>query len=291
MSDPLQKPPLAVRGAQKRYGDRTVLSNLDLTVPHGCVKGLLGRNGAGKTTLIECVLGLERFDAGHAEVYGCAPGAFSDRVRARIGYVPQETNQFPWMTALTMLDFFANLNPAWNRAKCSALLERWAIPRHTLIGELSAGERQRLAIVRALASEPEFLLLDEPAASLDPAARRDFLKEVIELTVNRQSTVLFSTHIVSDLERISSDVAILADGRIVLDAPIDVLTDRVVRVFGDLGAAVRLGGTVLRAAKTPGQPALVRFDAGLEELQSTDGAAALRIERVSLEDVLIEVTA
>lgn len=220
--------PIQMRGVARRFGSKTVLDGLDWEVGQGQVIGLLGRNGAGKSTLMECLLGLREIDGGSIRLFGESPAALSDATRARIGYVPQSSDLFDWMTPLQMLDYFKALYPRWNDAKVEGLLERWGIDiamRNKPIRRLSGGEQQRLSIVRALAHDPELLVLDEPVSALDPAGRRDFLTELIEGVIERGTTVVFSTHILTDLERVALDVAFLKDGRIVLEGDLDDLLD------------------------------------------------------------------
>ncbi|OIJ40402.1 ABC transporter ATP-binding protein [Massilia timonae] len=220
--------PILMRGVAKRFGSKPVLDGLDWEVGQGQVIGLLGRNGAGKSTLMECLLGLREIDGGSVRLFGEPLDALSDATRARIGYVPQKSDLFEWMTPLQMLAYFKALYPRWNDARVAGLLDRWGIDialRNKPIRRLSGGEQQRLSIIRALAHEPELLVLDEPVSALDPAGRRDFLAELIDGVIERGTTVVFSTHILTDLERVALDVAFLKDGRIVLEGDLDDLLD------------------------------------------------------------------
>jgi ABC-2 type transport system ATP-binding protein len=231
-----QREPLRAKQLRLAYGDKPVLCGLDWCIAPGQVVGLLGRNGAGKTTLLEAVLGLHQPDAGQAWLYGQPSQQPDDATRARIGYVPQQSNLFEWMTAAQLLDYFRAFYPRWNETKVESLLTRWAIDRQLPIGRLSVGQQQRLSIIRALAHEPELLVLDEPVASLDPAGRRDFLQELVEQVSERGTSIVFSTHILSDLERVAVDVAFLVRGQLALQAPLDVLLDGARRVRGPANA-------------------------------------------------------
>lgn len=220
--------PILMRGVAKRFDSKPILDGLDWEVGKGQVIGLLGRNGAGKSTLMECLLGLREIDGGSIALFGESPDALSDATRARIGYVPQKSELFDWMTPLQMLAYFKALYPRWNDDRVESLLVRWGFDlpmRHTPIRRLSGGEQQRLSIIRALAHEPDLLVLDEPVSALDPAGRRDFLAELIEGVIERGTTVVFSTHILTDLERVALDVAFLKGGRIVLEGDLDSLMD------------------------------------------------------------------
>ena len=224
-----------ISAISKSFGSQAVLRQLDWQLEQGSVVGLLGRNGAGKSTLMECLLGLRETEGGTVQLFGEPAGKLSDAARARIGYVPQKSELFEWLTPLQMLAYFKALYPRWNEAKVQGLLQRWGFGPDMLnkqIGRLSGGEKQRLSIIRALAHEPELLVLDEPVASLDPAGRRDFLRELVESVLERETTVIFSTHILSDLERVALDVAFLQDGRITLQSPLDSLLENAQRLFG-----------------------------------------------------------
>ncbi|MEW6762458.1 MAG: ABC transporter ATP-binding protein [Pseudomonadota bacterium] len=221
-------PIIQMRDVAKYFGSAIVLSSLDWEVRQGQVIGLLGRNGAGKSTLMECLLGLREVDAGSVRLFGEDVAALSDTARARIGYVPQKSNLFEWMTPLQLLDYFKAMYPRWNQVKVDALLERWgfnALLLNKPIGRLSGGEQQRLSIIRALAHDPELLVLDEPVSSLDPAGRRAFLAELVDGVIERGTTVVFSTHILTDLERVALDVAFLKEGRLALQGPLDELLE------------------------------------------------------------------
>jgi len=219
---------IEVSSIVKRFSGRNVLDALDWQIMPGQVVGLLGRNGAGKSTLLECLLGLRETDGGKVTVFGEDVGNLSEAARARIGYVPQASDLFEWLTPRQMLDYFKALYPRWNDAKVEALLKRWGFDGakcSRAISQLSGGEKQRLSIIRALAHDPDLLILDEPVAALDPVGRRDFLRELIDGVIERDTTVLFSTHILSDLERVALDVAFLKDGKIALQGPLDDLLD------------------------------------------------------------------
>jgi ABC-2 type transport system ATP-binding protein len=283
-------PCLSLQGVHVAFGAQRVLDGLDWALPAGQVVGLLGRNGAGKTTLIETLLGLRDADAGRALLFGQASGALDDATRARIGYVPQRSDLFEWLTADQLLAYFKSFYPRWNTAKVDGLMSRWAIERHKPISRLSGGQQQRLSIIRALAHEPELLVLDEPVASLDPAGRRDFLGELVEQVVDRRTTIVFSTHILSDLERVAVDVAFLTGGRIALHASLDELLDSSVRLGGAPADVQRFVAEHRLDAISRGAtgPTIARRRAEVAPPQTT---AAVTVDRVTLEDLFLALTA
>jgi ABC-2 type transport system ATP-binding protein len=227
-SPTMNQPIVNVTAISKRFGAQQVLDGLDWQIKPGQVIGLLGRNGAGKSTLLECLLGLREVDSGSITLLGENVTSLSEMARARIGYVPQESALFEWLTPRQMLDYFKALYPRWNEAKVEALLALWQLDGAAggkPISALSGGQKQRLSIIRALAHEPDLLILDEPVSALDPQGRRDFLVELVEGVIERDTTVVLSTHLLSDLERVALDVAFLKDGAIVLQGPLDTLLE------------------------------------------------------------------
>jgi ABC-2 type transport system ATP-binding protein len=189
-----------------------------------------------------------------------------------------------------MLAYFRSFYPRWNEAKVDGLMSRWDIDRHQRIAKLSGGQQQRLSIIRALAHDPDLLVLDEPVASLDPAGRRDFLRELVEQVIERGTTVVFSTHILSDLERVAFHMAFMSQGRITLQAPLDELLDEV-RLLSGTTAEVqallqRLGATPLK--RTPlaagREKVLARLPTGTRLPAGAQG------DVVTLEDLFMELT-
>ena len=203
------------RASSKSYGKKHVLTGLDLAVPKGSVLGLLGTNGAGKTTLIKCALGLIRPQAGKARLLGEDAWTLSAEAKMRIGYVPQVINLYPWMKVRHLIDYTAAFYPNWNHdSGCPTDGRMVAAGRTTASARSRSASSRRWPSCWPLGHEPELLILDEPAASLDPLARRQFLQMIIDLAEPGKRTVLFSTHITSDLERVADRVAILKSGRI-----------------------------------------------------------------------------
>jgi ABC-2 type transport system ATP-binding protein len=207
-------PTISVQNVVKGFGTKSVLRGVDLQIPAGTVVGLLGTNGSGKTTLLKCLVGLLRPQSGRCELLEEPSWDLSAQTKARLGYVPQVVNLYPWMKIADLLRYTASFYSNWNDDLAARLLREWELTASERVGTLSVGQLQKVAILLALAHEPDVLILDEPAASLDPLARRQFLKLIIDLAEPGKRTVLFSTHITSDLERVADHVAILKEGRI-----------------------------------------------------------------------------
>ncbi len=275
-----------VRGLRLDYGGQPVLNGLDWQLLPGQVVGLLGRNGAGKTSLLEALLGLREPSGGSVELFGQPVDQLDDASRARIGYVPQQSDLFTGFTAAQLMRYFCSFYPRWNEAKVEGLMSRWQIDRDRPIGRLSGGQQQRLSIIRALAHEPDLLVLDEPVASLDPAGRRDFLRELVEQVLDRSTTVVFSTHILSDLERVAFNVAFMNGGKIALQAPLDELIEGSRLLTGPAAALQALGIAPLsrRALDAGRERWLLRSDNPLGTLPGIDS------QPVNLEDLFLELT-
>ncbi|TWT88129.1 ABC transporter ATP-binding protein YtrB [Pseudobythopirellula maris] len=229
------EPPLQAVRLGKSFGEKVVLHDASLLLEPGQVLGLLGKNGSGKSTLIKCLLGLLRTTAGEARVFGEDAWDLSAGAKARLGYVPQQVTAYPWMRVRQMIAYTAAFYTGWNHALADDLCRRWDLPLEDRTGVLSVGQLQTLGLVLALGHEPDLLVLDEPVASLDPSARREFLRTLIDIAVESdesgpQRSVLFSTHITSDLERIANRVAVLQNGRVAFDSELDTLKESVKRL-------------------------------------------------------------
>jgi ABC-2 type transport system ATP-binding protein len=277
----------------KGYGGQTVLHGVSLEVTRGTVLGLIGRNGAGKSTLIRVLLGLEQPDNGRAFVFGEPSLGLTDATKQRLGYVPQQPDAFAWMRIGDMLEFVGRQYPRWDHDFVALSLARWRISAERRLDSLSPGERQRIALIRGLAVNPDLLVLDEPASVLDPVARRDLLREIVARAAETGTTVFFSTHIVSDLERVASRVVFLHDHRIVVDAALDDLAETHARLTVPAGSpalsASRIPGEVSRRRQPDGSVTLVigrASGAGWPEIAAAPGA---RLDALNLEDLFIEV--
>jgi ABC-2 type transport system ATP-binding protein len=200
-------------GLGKRYGGTWALQDCTLEIPTGSVTALVGPNGAGKTTLLHLVIGLARQSAGTVEVLGLSPRDEAHTLLPRLGFVAQDHPLYRGLTVAETLRLGRHLNPHWNDEIAQARVERLGLKLSQKVGSLSGGQRAQVALTLAVAKQPELLVLDEPVASLDPLARREFLNAVLEAAVESNVTVILSSHIVSELERVCDHLVTLADGR------------------------------------------------------------------------------
>jgi ABC-2 type transport system ATP-binding protein len=286
--------PIRLQELQKHYKKKVVLDGANLDIPAGSVTGLLGKNGEGKTTLIKCALGLIAPTGGRAELLGENSWRMSAETKARIGYVPQIVQLYPWLTVRQAIDYFAVFYPKWNERLVRELVREFNVDPKQKIAALSLGTLQKVAIILALAHEPELLILDEPAASLDPAARRDFLKALVNIAADGKRTILFSTHITSDLERVADRVAILRGGKIVYDGELADLKEQVKRLRITARAPIAPGFTIPGGfrSRIEGNEALVSVrDASPELLSNIESQleARVRVEDLNLEDIFLEM--
>jgi ABC-2 type transport system ATP-binding protein len=285
--------PLSIQNATLKYDEKIVLDALDWTPSPGKITGLLGKNGAGKTSLLECALGLRPFQSGQAQIFGASNDALPDVIREQIGFVPQKSELFEWLTVGQMLQYIGSFYSYWDVQKVDLLLQRWEINPNAYIRQLSIGQKQRLSIIRALGHHPRFLVLDEPAAGLDPGARREFLREIVDSMIENETTIIFSTHILTDLERIAVDVAFLHQGKIKIAAPLDTLSEEVVCVSGRTEALALLQ-PLDELSRNQDKYGDTRIIAKLNNLEFSQAeklkSTGVRIERLQLEELFIEVT-
>jgi len=230
-----------------RYGRVLALDGLSLTVAGGEIYGLLGRNGAGKTTTLRVLMGIVGADGGTIELNGQPMKRVSVATKRGMGYVSQEQNFYPWMTALQLGRFVAAFYPTWDDDEYARLLRVLDVPPDRRSGVLSGGTRTKLGLALALAPRPPLLLLDEPTAGLDPVARREFNDLVAKMAAERGTTVFLSSHLVDDVEDIATRVGIVQAGRMSIEGRVDELRERVRRVRSLAPLELPSGFTRVRA--------------------------------------------
>jgi ABC-2 type transport system ATP-binding protein len=222
---------LEANGLGKRYGRKWALSECTLAIPAGKVVGLVGPNGAGKTTLLHLSVGLLPPSTGSISVLGARPGTTS-RQLARVGFVAQETPTYAGMSISDHLRLGSWMNPSWDAKLAEDRLARLGLDSHQKAGEVSGGQRAQLALTLAVAKRPELLVLDEPIASLDPLARREFLQGLMEVVVEHGASVILSSHLVADLERVCDYLVVLVDSRVQVAGSIEELLATHYRLTG-----------------------------------------------------------
>jgi ABC-2 type transport system ATP-binding protein len=218
-------------GLGKRYGRKWALSECTLTIPAGRIVGLVGPNGAGKTTLLNLAVGLLPPDAGSISVLGGRPGANSAQL-ARVGFLAQDNPTYSGLSVADHLRFGAWMNPTWDASLARERVERLGLDLRQKAGKLSGGQRAQLALTLAVAKRPELLVLDEPVASLDPLARREFLQGLMEVVAEHGSSVILSSHLVADLERVCDYLVVLVDSRVQVAGEIEELLASHHRLIG-----------------------------------------------------------
>jgi ABC-2 type transport system ATP-binding protein len=213
---------IETEGMGKRYRRLWALADCTLSVPAGHVVGLVGPNGAGKTTLLSLATGMLAPTTGTIEVLGGRPGAGPAQL-ARVGYLAQNAPVYAGLPVADHLRLGARLNPGWDAALAAARIKRLDLDPGQKAGTLSGGQRAQLALTLAVAKRPELLLLDEPVASLDPLARREFLQDLMEAVVEQQVSVVLSSHLISDLERVCDYLIVLVGSRVRVAGPVEEL--------------------------------------------------------------------
>jgi ABC-2 type transport system ATP-binding protein len=277
--------------------DEDVLAGVTFAIEPGQVVGLLGKNGAGKTTLLRIAMGMLDPQQGSVSVFGLDPRRQPMEVKRRVGYVSEEQILPPYMRTDQVMALHKGLFPTWDDALAQSMIDRFAIPGRQKIKTLSKGQARQVALLCAVAHRPELLILDEPAGGLDPAARREFLETSIQLLNETGTTILFSSHYMSDVERLADRIVMIHDGRVLIDTELDELREnyslallpangslsreRLLTLDGCLG--VRCRGEALHAI-------FELEPAGVEELLSRElSLADIRCTRIALEEMFIEL--
>jgi ABC-2 type transport system ATP-binding protein len=238
----------------RRFDSNTALDAVSLSLPRGAVYGLVGANGAGKTTLIKHVLGLLRAQSGTVRVFGLDPVADPVGVLSRIGYLSEENDLPGWMRVDELIRYSRAFRPSWDDEYAAELQQSFALDVAAKIRNLSKGQKARVGILIALAYRPDLLVLDEPSSGLDPIVRRDILGAIIRTIADEGRTVLFSSHLLEEVEQVADHVTMINRGRIVLSAPLDTIRESH-RVDGHLPSldeifVARVGTSAAAAAQS-----------------------------------------
>jgi ABC-2 type transport system ATP-binding protein len=289
---------ISTRRLTKSYGGRRVVDGLNLRVPAGTVYALLGRNGAGKSTAIKMLVGLVRPDFGEITLLGEDAADFPPQTRGRVAYLAEGHPLYDWMTVGQAVAFTEAFYPAAPRGRAGQILDHFGLSGRAKIGRLSKGERAQVSLALALLGDPELLILDDPTLGLDTNVRRDFVESMVRLIQRRGRTILFSSHVLGDVERIADRIGILIDGVLRVDCPTDHFKHAVRKVVVEFGRAVPPllplppceGLVGDRQVGTRRELVFVNFGPRQRALLESLSPLRVDVEELNLEDAFIEYT-
>jgi ABC-2 type transport system ATP-binding protein len=278
----------------KAFGDKQVLQGMSFGVSPGDVIGVLGKNGAGKTTLLELMLGFTPPTGGAVRVFGHESYSLPGSIKSRVGFVPQQDELLDQLSVADQLRVISSFYPRWDSALISRLCGEWGMNLDARIKGMSVGERQKLSILLAFGHRPDLLILDEPVASLDPIARRQFLEQLLTISADGQRAIVFSSHIVSDIERLANRIWIIKDGRLDWQGDLDSLKESILRLH------IRGSGAELPALNIPGllhlrrdgafATAVVRdWTPEAQEALEKSAPVQIEVEALGLEEIFVEL--
>jgi len=278
----------------KAFGTKRVIDDLSFEVSPGDVIGVLGKNGAGKTTLLELMLGFTPPTDGGVQVFGHPSVALPGNVKVRVGFVPQQDELLDQLNVAEQLRVIASFYPHWDVDLIARLCSQWGVDPKARIKNLSVGERQKLSILLAFGHKPDLLVLDEPVASLDPLARRQFLEQLVEVSTDGDRAIIFSSHIVSDIERLANRIWILKDGRLNWQGDLDSLKEAIVRLHirGDAAgiAGMAVPGALSLRREAGFATAVVRdWTRERQRALEDQNAVSVEVEALGLEEIFLEL--
>jgi ABC-2 type transport system ATP-binding protein len=261
----MSNPIVEIRELTRRYGEKLALDAVDLVAEEKGVVGIVGENGAGKTTLIKHMLGLLRAQSGTVRVFGLDPVEHPEKVLARIGYLSEDPELPAWMTVGELLNYTSAFYPSWDRDYADELIESFKLDRGKKTKDLSRGQKARAGLVAAQAHRPDLLLLDEPSSGLDPIVRRDILAAIIRGVRREGRTVIFSSHLLHEVESVCDRIVMVSQGKIVLSDGLDEIlrSHRHLTFEGSGGASSPNFDGVISAHRDGGQ--WVAIGSGEEE--------------------------
>ncbi len=286
-----EEPIIRIGGLCKKFGKTIALEQVSIEVFAGGITGLLGANGAGKSTLLRHIIGLYLPDSGRCETFGCEAAKLGPQELARIGYVHQEGELLDWMKVSQLIRYVAAYYPGWDSELEGRYITEFDVSTDARVGSLSPGERQKLAILLAIGFKPELLILDEPASALDPIARANFLNLLLELIQDEKRTIIISSHILSDIEKVMDRTVIMKKGKILCDSGFDDLLEKYCRVRinavnGKLPAQLPFAN-IIQSQRNDGQAILTICDTPREtiERQGESLKCDIDIQPLSLEEI------
>lgn len=254
---------IETNGLTQYFGNRKAVDSLTMSVPRGSVFAFLGRNGSGKTTTIRMLLGLLEPTRGSSRILGCDSRRLTPEIRARVGYMSESHTIYQWFTVQQSGEYQASFYPRWNNKIFKAVTDHFHLDPRAKAGSLSRGERAGLSLAITLAPEPELLILDDPALGLDPVARKSLLESMIYVTRGADRTILFSSHLLDDVERVADHIAIMDRSVLRACCSIDTFRERV-RQF-----VLYFSGDAKPPAQMPSLPGLLHVRRSSNELRLT----------------------
>ncbi len=289
---------LETKALTKYYGDSLAVNHMDLQIPRGCICGFIGRNGAGKTTAIKLMLGLLTPTTGSSEILGCDSQFLTPDIRRRVGYVTEGHRLIKWMKISELEKFQRAFFPKqWDGKFFTEMIDYFALSPNRKIKTLSNGQRAQVSLALALAPNPELLIMDDPTLGLDAAIRRQFLEGMIELIMRQGRTILFSSHILGDVERVADRIVVIDKGIVRADCKLEEFQQAVVKAIvsftGQPPADVDIPGLLhCRAVENTLELVLVgTSEQKISEWAESTGANGCEIVKMNLEDQFIEFTA
>ncbi len=291
MTTPSNSLAIETSGLTKRFGNKLAVDGLTMQIPTGTAFGFIGPNGAGKTTTIRMLMGMLRKSEGQTRVLGVDPVKDRAKLKQRVGYVPEMHFIYRWMRVRDVIGFCRSLYETWNDRLCEEMLRLFALDPERKVRQLSKGMVVKLALLVATAHEPELLILDEPTSGLDPLIREEFLDGVLRTVCERQRTILFSSHTLSDVQRMADTIGLIYEGRLLVHCPVDELltgTKRIRVVLQDGCTPDKIpDGTIWQRLQGREWLLTVRgFGAGtLEFVRNTYPTETVEVLDLGLEDV------
>jgi ABC-2 type transport system ATP-binding protein len=292
---PDDSPPVDIRNLSRNYGRKAALTDISLQIPCGSVFGLVGENGAGKTTLLKHLLGLLRAESGSVRVFGHDPTLRPVEVLSRIGYLSESRDLPSWMRISELLNYLEPFYPSWDSRYAEDLRKQFELDSTARVKNLSRGQLAKTGLLAALAHRPELLVLDEPSSGLDPVVRRDILEAIIRTVSQEGRTVIFSSHLLDEVERVSDQIAFLHGGKLVLLGSLDDIKQRhhrlVLRFDRPLDEPPALRG----ALSTTGRGAewTIICDGGRPEVEAAANSMGARVmteETPTLDEIFVART-
>jgi ABC-2 type transport system ATP-binding protein len=279
----------------KKFGSVVALNGLDLRVPHGSVFGFLGRNGAGKTTMIKMLLGLLSPTSGTVRVLGMEPRKDDMAIKRQVGYVAEDQSMYGWMKVKEIIKFTSGFYSNWDAGFASDFCRRFELDPKAKVKSLSKGQQMRLALTLALSFHPRLLILDDPTMGLDPITRKEFLNDIILSIHEEGRTVFFSTHILSELERVADSIAIIDRGKLKVAGEIDALKSsmKIVRMTFDNSPPPSIHADGILRVQTNGRDCVVTLtnftEDKLRQLEQRYAPTHIEASNLSLDEIFTEV--